>query len=172
MGIHVTKTFSRNSKAPMMVRQEERDWTEFRKLPDSIEVDFHYSECGPREVSYDEAMQVVWDNALDAIRRAHSLGLKYVIFTHGQSTSRPGKTTGRSQVRRLLRSREATAFVLRSLCIQHSSCFVAAIRENPQAQMPILACPDCGSRNTRPKTTVGYFRCGECPKEFGWFDLQ
>jgi hypothetical protein len=75
----------------------------------------------------------VWERAFEALRGAHEQGAKYVLFTHGSSTSRLGKTTARSQVRGLMRSKEATPYILRSKCIQHDTVFVAAIRPKPKA---------------------------------------
>jgi hypothetical protein len=107
------------------------DWTRYRELGDVLEVDFHYSQDGPRMVRYHEAMGDVYDAALEALRTAYASGKQYVLFTHGSSTARPGHTTARSQIRRLLRSKEATPFVHKSRSIQHHSVFVAAIRDNP-----------------------------------------
>ena len=133
-----------------MKRLETGDWTQFRKLPHSVELDFHSSEQGPREVPYGEAMGEVGETAQEAIRRAYEIGLKYVIFTHGHSTSRRGETTARSQVRQLIKSQDATPYILRRDCIQHFSCFVVAIRENPSSQLPQLACPRCESVELKP----------------------
>ncbi len=103
-------------------------WTEYRQLPDATEVDFHDSEIGPRSGSYDEAMYQVRDRALEALKDAQQAGIKYVIFTHGWSTSRLGKRTARSEVRGLMRRTEATPYIIRRECTQHTSVFVAAIR--------------------------------------------
>jgi hypothetical protein len=104
------------------------DWKEYRQLPELVEVDLHHSERGPRQIPYYEAMDEVWGRCHGAIRDAHEQGKKYVLFTHGWSTSRPGRTTARSQVRGLMRSKEATPYVDRKRCIQHESVFVAAIK--------------------------------------------
>ncbi len=111
-----------------MFKKGSGDWKEYRKLGSFVEVDFHYSERGRRWVSYDEAMGEVYETALAALKQASEEGISYVIFTHGWSTSRPGKTTARSTVRGLMRSQEATPFICRRECIQHDSVFVAAIR--------------------------------------------
>lgn len=110
------------------------DWTQYRKLQPSIEADFHSSEYeprevhGPREVPYGEAMAEVRHKALEALKEAQREGVRYVIFKHGWSTSRPGKTTARSEVRSLMRSKEATPYIIRKECIQHEAVFVAVIR--------------------------------------------
>jgi hypothetical protein len=119
----------------------EIDWTEYRKLPDVTEVDFHFSEYEPRRIPYCEAMAEVRESALNALRDAHEIGRKYVLFTHGHSTSRPGATTARSEVRKLMRSRDATPFIVRGDCKPHSSCYLVAIRPNLNAKRPVLVCP-------------------------------
>lgn len=106
------------------------NWTQFRQLePRPREVDFHYSELGRREIPYWEAMAQVRQEALEALKLAQSQGEKWVIFRHGASTSSGWKdTTARSQVRGLMRSKEATPYIVRKQCIQHETVFVAAIR--------------------------------------------
>ena len=103
------------------------NWTEFRKLPDLMEVDFHWSdnECTG---NYYQNMQAVKNRALKSLQQAQEEGKKFVLFTHGSSTSRRGNTTSRSQVRGLMRSKEATPYISRKDCIQHNSVFVAAIK--------------------------------------------
>lgn len=122
-----------------MFKIEKGDWTRFRALPDLDQVDFHLSERGPREIPYDEAMGEVHDAALRALRAAQARGRKYVLFTHGHSTSRPGTTTARSVVRGLMRSGEATPHIVRRECIQHEAVFVAAIRPLHTARLPVDA---------------------------------
>lgn len=104
-----------------------RNWTAFRSLPALMERDFHWAGeqgCG----AYHENMAAVRASALSALREAWENGFQFVLFTHGRSTSRRGKTTARSQVRGLMRSKDATPYIIRSKCIQHPSVFVAAIR--------------------------------------------
>ncbi len=103
------------------------DWVEFRKLPDLMEVDFHWSEEGAQG-HYRENMDAVRKVVLQSLVQAQEQGKQFVLFTHGQSTSHSGKTTSRSQVRGLMRSKEATPYIIRSQSIEHSSVFVAAIR--------------------------------------------
>lgn len=102
------------------------DWIRYRQLPDLIEVDFHWAKM--ETGLYHENMQQVWDQALSALIEAHAQRKKFVLFTHGWSTSRIGRTTARSQVRKLMRSRVATPYIARPTCIQHDSVFLAAIR--------------------------------------------
>lgn len=117
-----------------MFKKGSSNWTQYRTLPSLIEVDFHYSEYGSRQIPYYEAMPHVRQTALEALRNAYQQGKRYVLFTHGASTSHLGKTTARSEVRGLMRSKEATPYICRSECIQHETCFVAAIRPNPTVQ--------------------------------------
>lgn len=113
-----------------MFTRQGGDWVSFRKLPNVVEVDFHWTGQEPAG-NYWENMQAVWDTALKSLIDAQQAGKQYVLFTHGHSTSRIGKTTSRSQVRKLMRGKEATAYIIRSKCIQHGSVFVAAIRPLP-----------------------------------------
>ncbi len=111
-----------------MFQKGKGDWTEYKKLPDSEEVDFHWSEYGHREKAYWEVMQDVQDKTFDALEDAQARKIQYVIFTHGYSTSGPFKTTARSVVRGIMRSKGATPYIIRKRCIQHHAVFVAAIR--------------------------------------------
>jgi hypothetical protein len=117
-----------------MFKRESGNWTEYRKLESIMEVDFHYSEYSPRELScdspmsYDSPMETVYINAMRALENAYERGFKWLLLTHGKSTSRPGKTTARSVVRRLMTSKHATPFIIRKECVQHDSVFLAAIR--------------------------------------------
>ncbi|MFA5780501.1 MAG: hypothetical protein WC947_10245 [Elusimicrobiota bacterium] len=116
-----------------MFKEGTGDWIKYRKLKDSTELDLHYSEFGRRDIPYWEAMAQVYTDILEFLKDAYQKGLRYVIFTHGSSTSRQGKTTARSQVRRLMRSRDATPYIIRNKCIQHESVFVAAVRPKPDS---------------------------------------
>lgn len=106
------------------------DWTQYKQLPQPIGwVDFHYSDYGPREIEYWEAMDRVEAVSLNALKEAYDKQMMFVIFTHGHSTSGPFRMTSRSRVRGLMRSKTATPYIKRSECIQHESVFVAAIRQ-------------------------------------------
>jgi hypothetical protein len=80
-------------------------------------------------IPYYVAVDHVQGEALEVLQQAYEQGKQHVIFTHGWSTSRPRKTTARSQVRKVMRSREATPYIIRRDCVQHDSVFVAAIRQ-------------------------------------------
>lgn len=64
----------------------------------------------------------------EALKKAFDEGFDSIIFEHGSSTSGPGKTTARSQIRSLMRSKEATPYIDRKRCIQHDSVFVAVFK--------------------------------------------
>jgi hypothetical protein len=66
-------------------------------------------------------MAEVYARALNALKQAQENGTHYIIFTHGASTSRLGKTTARSVIRGLMRGREASPYIVRRECIQHDS---------------------------------------------------
>lgn len=106
-------------------------WTRFRReLKGKIEeLDFHFDHRDEPHAPYWERMRDVHDRTLENLRRVYEAGeAEWLLITHGHSTSRPGKTTSRSQVRKLMRSSEATPYIVRAKCIQHESVFVAAIR--------------------------------------------
>ncbi len=103
------------------------NWTDFRKLPEVTEVDFHWAEEQPTG-AYWEHMDQVKETTLNSLRRAQANGIQHVLFTHGHSTSRMGAQTSRSVVRGVMRSKEATPHIIRKESIQHSSVFVAKIR--------------------------------------------
>jgi len=119
-----------------MFQKGSGNWTKYRQLSSLIEIDFHYSDFGPRTISYWEAMGNVYADTMEAIKQAHKEGIKYVMFRHGASTSGPFKTTARSIVRGLMRSKDATPYICRRECIQHETVFVAAIKPNPDIQSP------------------------------------
>ena len=108
-------------------KRENGDWLKYRELPGLCEVDFHWAD-GQRKKPYWEVMEDVRGVVLNSLAKAQEEGKQYVLFTHGLSTSGPGKTTARSQIRVLMRSKDATPYIDRKKCIQHESVFVAAIR--------------------------------------------
>lgn len=111
------------------MKREGGDWTRYRALPNLVEMDFHYSEYGPREGHYSDHMWGVYSDALAAVKQAYREGRSFVFFRHGSSTSHGWKQmTARSMVRRAMRSKDATPYILRNQSIQHNTVFVAAIR--------------------------------------------
>ncbi len=111
-----------------MFKKGTGDWTQYRSLRPNKEIDFHLSEQGPRDISYEGAMFDIGEKTLEEVKNAYEKGIPYLIFTHGNSTSRPGKTTALAVVRGLMRGKEVTPYIIRKECIQHESVFVTVIR--------------------------------------------
>ena len=74
-------------------------------------------------------MAEVTDIVQSSLAEAQRKGRQYLMFIHGKSTSRRGKTTARSQVRNFMRSKAATFLIERKHCIQHETVFVAKVRQ-------------------------------------------
>lgn len=104
---------------------ENGNWTDYRKLPNYLEIDLHR---GEGYGGYSEQMEEIREDALKILAKAQDEGKQYVIFCHGHSTSRIGQTTTRSVIRSVMRSKEATPYIVRSKSIQHYSVFVATIK--------------------------------------------
>ncbi len=109
-------------------KYEMRDWVEYRQFANLEEVDFHIQEPGHDGLAYWERMAEVYEVCLRRVKLAQAEGVDYLLFTHGWSTSRPGNTTSRSQVRKFMRSKDATPYIIRRQCVQHPSVFLAKIR--------------------------------------------
>jgi hypothetical protein len=97
-------------------------------LSDSDEINLHFGKRDPSSMSFQEAMAGVTDIVAAALDNAQRKRRPYVMFVHGSSTSRRGKTTARSQVRNFMRSKGATPLIDRGGCIQHETVFVAKLR--------------------------------------------
>ena len=106
-------------------------WEQYRSqlnLSKSDEINLHFGKRDPSFMSYAEAMAGVTDLVVASLEQARRKGRPYVMFIHGSSTSRRGKTTARSQVRNFMRSKHATPLIDRSGCIQHGTVFVARLK--------------------------------------------
>ena len=106
-------------------------WEQYRSqlnLSKSDEINLHFGKRDPSLMSYAEAMAGVTDLVVASLQQARRKGRSYVMFIHGSSTSRRGKTTARSQVRNFMRSKDATPLIDRSGCIQHVTVFVAKLK--------------------------------------------
>ncbi len=53
----------------MAFKMESGDWTRYKELPSCVEVDFHWSDGGAREVPYWEAMEQVSEVALESLKK-------------------------------------------------------------------------------------------------------
>jgi hypothetical protein len=116
-----------------MFKHEGVNWVEYRsrfQLKTEDEVDLHLGkrDC---ETPYWDAMAEITNIVRSSLQEAQRNGRPYVMFIHGWSTSRLGKTTAGSQVRSFMRSKEATQLIDRAKCIQHYTVFVAKIRTAP-----------------------------------------
>lgn len=118
-----------------VIKNEKGNWTDYRArfgLTPADEIDLHFanehSHSGWHE-PYDDKMATVENLVLQSLQTAQANDRSYIMFMHGWSTSRPGKTTARSVVRRVMRSSAATPYVVRAECIQHNSVFVAKVKK-------------------------------------------
>jgi hypothetical protein len=113
-----------------MFKKYQGNWTDLRERlkPAPCEVDYHADSNEPDGLAYHERMDRAYHEALESLKEAQADGVPWVMFRHGSSTSRRGAITYRSQIRKLMRSKETTPYIIRRECIQHSSVFVAAIR--------------------------------------------
>ena len=132
IGIKKARRKSRPSDctAGEMFQRGSGDWKQYRSMFDLSkcdEIDLHFGERD-RSVSYREVMAQVTSIIEGGLSEAQSKGRSYVMFIHGKSTSRRGKTTARSQVRNFMRSKAATPLIERKGCIWHETVFVAKIR--------------------------------------------
>jgi hypothetical protein len=119
------------------------DWKQFRQslgLTPEQEIDLHFGRRDP-SMPYESAMAEVEQIVRDRLTQAQRSGLNYLMFIHGRSTSRNGKTTARSVVRGFMRSKDATPLIERHHCTQHCTVFVAKIRPK-KVGTPFSRSPD------------------------------
>jgi hypothetical protein len=113
-----------------MFQQGFGNWTQYLSmfaLSKGDEIDLHFGQRD-KSIRYDEVMAEVTDIVHSSLAEAQRKGRPYLMFVHGRSTSRRGKTTARSQVRNFMRSKAATPLIERKHCIQHETVFVAKVR--------------------------------------------
>jgi hypothetical protein len=114
-----------------MFQRGSGDWKQYRLtfgLSKCDEIDLHFGKRDRSVLSYGEAMTALTGIIEGGLNEAQRKRRSYVMFIHGKSTSRRGKTTARSQVRNFMRSKAATSLIERKDCIQHETVFVAKIR--------------------------------------------
>jgi hypothetical protein len=68
------------------------------------------------------------NRTISTLKKSQREGYEYVLCTHGSSTSRQGAQTARSVVRKIMRGKVGTPYLLRKNCIDYGSSFLAAIR--------------------------------------------
>jgi hypothetical protein len=115
----------------MAFQKRAGNWVELRKefgLSQEDEVDLHFGRRDNSVSSYEDVMADVEKLVEAKLAQAQKSGRRYLMFVHGYSTSRPGRTTARSKVRSFMRSSVATPFIERAQCIQHETVFVAKIK--------------------------------------------
>ena len=129
-----TKLKAKKASAMYNFKKEAGDWTRYLNFPNHKEFDLHRPDLqgappyGWKEPCH-KRMATVYENTLRELKAAYqSDTVEHLIIRHGDSTSRMGKITSRSQVRKLVNSPDATPYIIRSKCIQHPTVFVAAIR--------------------------------------------
>lgn len=118
--------------AGQSIRNEERTR---RHEPPAVEpsrtlsVDFHPGSIPDfGHLPYHEKLSVWYRHVVASLQTAQAEGYDWVEFTHGSSTSGPGKQTARSVVRGFMRSKAATPFIIRKESVQHESRYVARVR--------------------------------------------
>jgi hypothetical protein len=163
------------------------DWGRLANgLPDLMRVDLHFGRGEPGQ--FRNNMAEVHDIVVNALREAQATGRQYVLFVHGSSTSRPGKTTARSIVRATMRSKESTPFIIKNKSLQHNSVFVAAIKRctgikvaqvtrerNKQERPNGCSVPGCGIPAKPDSSQAAYYEgqrlCSEHYTAAIWRDL-
>jgi hypothetical protein len=106
-------------------------WQKYRSqfgLSEDDEVNLHFGKRDPSLMSFREAMAGVTAIVVASLENARRNRRSYLMFLHGSSTSRRGKTTARSQVRNFMRSKDATPLIDRGGCIQHPNVFIAKLK--------------------------------------------
>jgi hypothetical protein len=125
-------------KEAKAMKSEEGDWVHYRArfgLSDADEINFHFGKLDHSEGTYDEAMAKIEQLVWGSLSKAQLDERPYLMFVHGHSTSHQGRTTTRSIVRGIMRSKEATPYIVRAHCIQHRTVFITKVRtgnSNPQ----------------------------------------
>jgi hypothetical protein len=110
-----------------MFQKLDGNWTTLRdNIPNLMIVDLHFGRGEPGQ--WCNNMAEVYAIVTRALKDAQAWGCDFVMFKHGHSTSYQFKTTTRSIVRGIMRSKESTPFIIKAKSIQHYSVFVAKIR--------------------------------------------
>lgn len=113
-----------------MFKKHVGDWTALRQLPGKLlEFDLHRSTGEPCDIPYEDRMKAVHDDTLEALQVAQAAGVDWLLITHGYSTSRGNNTTSQSIVRKLMRSKQSTPYVVKTESIQAGTVFAACIRK-------------------------------------------
>ena len=108
------------------------DGREWKKHPNTLVIDYH--DDSDHGMAYWEHLEDWHKRTMDALKKAQQDGSEYILFTHGSSTSRQGNQTARSVVRKIMRGKKGTPYILRKKCIDYYSSFLAAIRPLPKTK--------------------------------------
>ena len=108
------------------------DGREWKKHPQTLVVDYH--DGTDHGMAYWEHLIDFHNRTMKALKKAQKEGMEYVLFTHGSSTSRQGFQTARSEVRKIMRGKKGTPYIIRKNCIDYGSSFLAAIRPAPKPE--------------------------------------
>jgi hypothetical protein len=103
------------------------DGREWRKETSILIINYHDGPNYGR--AYWELLKIFHERTIEALKKAQNEGIDYVLFTHGSSTSRQGNQTARSEVRKIMRGKEGTPYIIRKGCIQYTSSFLAVVRK-------------------------------------------
>ena len=108
------------------------DGREWKNRTDTLVVDYH---DGPDHgMAYWELLEDFHKRTMKALKKAQKEGIDFVLFTHGSSTSRQGFQTARSEVRKIMRGKKGTPYIIRKQCIDYGSSFLASIRPLPNME--------------------------------------
>jgi hypothetical protein len=102
------------------------DGREWKNHLNSMVVDYHDGK--DHGMAYWELLESFCKRTMEALKKAQEDGIDYILFTHGSSTSRQGFQTARSEVRKIMKGRKGTPYIIRKKCIDYGSSFLAAIR--------------------------------------------
>jgi hypothetical protein len=95
-----------------------RDW---KKHPKTLVIDYHDgSDYG---MEYWEHLEDFHNRTMEGLKKAQKDGYEYILFTHGSSTSRQGTQTARSEVRKIMKGKKGTPFIIRKYCIDYGYSF-------------------------------------------------
>jgi hypothetical protein len=109
------------------------DWREWLKKPNVMEVDYH---DGPNQGEYWKLLESFRKRTIEGLKKAQNEGFEYILFTHGSSTSRQGFQTARSEVRKIMKGKKGTPYIIRNKCLDYGSVFLAAIRPKKDDPSP------------------------------------
>jgi len=100
-----------------------RDLSQLTSPP--IEVDYRGDTNKPDGLAYWQRMDQTFKAALEILKQAHKGGNTYVMFRRGLSTLRRSADYAPITIRKLMRSKEATRYIIQKNRIQQPSVFLS-----------------------------------------------